>query len=827
MLINESTASVSGYYGVGGFTSPDTVVNAGTIAGSHVGAILKAGGSIDNGTSGLLFANLFGEGVLIAGCVGAVTNAGVVCGQLRGVKLAAGGSISNATTGRITSTYQAGAYIAGATGTITNAGTINGRYGAFLSAGGTIVNQAGGLLAGTTNVAAGISGGAGTIINAGTINGHYGAALSAGGTIVNQAGALLTGTFSVAAGISGGAGTVINAGTITGAVHAVRFIGNFTDRLIDVPGAVFSGDVEGGGGSNTLELAAGTNAVIGTLTSFGSQFTGFGSIVVDTGARWAFDASDTFASRTFVTDNGMMLFREAAGTTLTAPGISGDGGVTQNGDGALLLGGNDSFGGGITIGGGTLELSAGNPLGAGPIAFIGDATIRLDGSIMPTGTLHGLAAGDRIDLAGALFLARGSIQPAASIVNGNTLELTENSGTFDLTLDPAQSYGKLNFELSADFGSGTVITADPACFCAGTRILTPCGEVAVEDLRVGHHVVTASGSTRTIRWVGVRRLDLSRHAAPDRAAPIRIRAHAFADGVPGRDLLLSPDHAVVRDGLLIPAALLVNGATITREMVRRWVTYYHIELDEHAILLAENLPAESYLDTGNRGLFDNASSPTTLHPDFTGGQARRVLRSCLPFADRPTQVEPIWRNLAARAEENGWRRPSAPGTTDDPALCALTEFGPAAPTVGAPGRYEFTLPRGTKWVRLVSRNAMPSETAPWISDSRRLGVMLRALRLRSGVSIVTVPLDHPGLREGWWQPEWHGPNALCRWINGDAVVELPHEASSEVGPWVLEVGLSTVPYPLPGSAPLERIPTRSVQVMRAVMRHPAARPPWC
>ena len=57
---------------------------------------------------------------------------------------------------------------------------------------------------------------------------------------------------------------------------AVQFAGSFTDRLIDDPGAVFVGRVAGGIGSDTLELAAGQAS--GTISSVGSQFTGFGSL---------------------------------------------------------------------------------------------------------------------------------------------------------------------------------------------------------------------------------------------------------------------------------------------------------------------------------------------------------------------------------------------------------------------------------------------------------------------------------------------------------------------------------------------------------------------
>src|SRR5580704_13384282 len=84
-------------------------------------------------------------------------------------------------------------------------------------------------------------------------------------------------------------------------------------------------------------------------------------------------------------------------------------------------------------------------------------------------------------------------------------------------------------------------------FCSGTKLMTLRGEVPVESVRAGDKALTLSGveaPLKPVTRVRHRRIDLSRHAAPMLAAPVRVRAGAIEDGVPLRDLRVSPDHAL-------------------------------------------------------------------------------------------------------------------------------------------------------------------------------------------------------------------------------------------------------------------------------------------
>ena len=178
------------------------------------------------------------------------------------------------------------------------------------------------------------------------------------------------------------------------------------------------------------------------------------------------------------------------------------------------------------------------------------------------------------------------------------------------------------------------------CFGSGTLIRTSCGDVAVEDLRVGDLAVTASGALRPITWIGHRHLEGETLDAGQH--PVRVRAHAFGPGLPARDLTLSPGHPVLvgadadqAGGVLVPVMCLINGTTIDR-VASRAVTYWHVELDSHDILLAEGLPAESYLEFGTRAFFEEASDHALHNPDYV---APGLSGRCRPVALDGPHVE--------------------------------------------------------------------------------------------------------------------------------------------------------------------------------------------
>jgi hypothetical protein len=185
-----------------------------------------------------------------------------------------------------------------------------------------------------------------------------------------------------------------------------------------------------------------------------------------------------------------------------------------------------------------------------------------------------------------------------------------------------------------------------ACFAAGTRIRAARGEVSIERLAIGDHVLARFAGATPVVWIGHRHIDCRRHPAPSLVLPVRISAHAFAPRMPERDLVLSPDHAVFVDDVLVPVRHLINDQTIRRENAEA-VLYYHVELAEHDLLLAEGLAAESYLDAGDRHAFDNGGAARPLPP--ASGRERMEALRCAPLVVAGEQLTAIRLRLSRRA----------------------------------------------------------------------------------------------------------------------------------------------------------------------------------
>ena len=323
-------------------------------------------------------------------------------------------------------------------------------------------------------------------------------------------------------------------------------------------------------------------------------------------ARW----SSAAARAEFVFSGGV-----ASGTTVSGGGtetveIFGVASAT-----VVSSGGSEvvRYGGTVTN---TSQLNGGSQYVYSGAAIIGTVVSSGGTEVLPAGaTADGtvIEPGGSMDFPDLTFSSGGS---AALDTGTGILTVTEGGNQYQQTL--SGTYTNVSFRVTPDTGIGTLVTMDSTapCFVAGTRIATDRGEVEVETLAPGDHVKLFDGRTAPIVWIGRRRVDCARHPLPELVWPVRVMAGAFAPGEPLRDLFLSPDHAVFVEDVLIPVKYLINGTSVAQLKVAE-VMYFHVELADHDVLIAEGLPAESYLDTGDRSNFGNGGGAVTLHPNFS------------------------------------------------------------------------------------------------------------------------------------------------------------------------------------------------------------------
>ena len=210
--------------------------------------------------------------------------------------------------------------------------------------------------------------------------------------------------------------------------------------------------------------------------------------------------------------------------------------------------------------------------------------------------------------------------PAHAQTFNNVLTLLDDGEveapeSFTYTLDQLTG---TNVSLAPGTAEVTTIQALDECFLAGTHLLTERGYRPVEDLQIGDRVQTVEDKLVPIKWIGRQ----TRHrfmAHPQRSLPIQIKAGALGENRPRRDLFVSPDHAVLFEGVLINAGALENGVSIVKTFPDIYV-YYHIELENHALLDAEGVPAESfYPNREDRASFDNCAEYDDLYPEGNQG----------------------------------------------------------------------------------------------------------------------------------------------------------------------------------------------------------------
>ena len=265
--------------------------------------------------------------------------------------------------------------------------------------------------------------------------------------------------------------------------------------------------------------------------------------------------------------------------------------------------GDDSLYGGAdndtVVGGGGNDLmtgDAGNDLLDG-----GAGTDTMTGGL-GNDTFSGLGIGDLVD---------GSEDPGNT--DTDVLDLFGSGWTKATTniifSDASHENGTVEFLDAGGNVIGTMafsnIETIVPCFTPGTMIATDRGEVDVDTLAVGDRVLTMDHGYQEIRWIGRRDLGAADLARLPKLRPVLIAKDALGEGMPARDLRVSPQHRLLLRGaraelltgeaeVLAPAVHFVGRPGVARDAAAAGVRYIHLMFDRHEIVRSNGLWSESF-----------------------------------------------------------------------------------------------------------------------------------------------------------------------------------------------------------------------------------------
>lgn len=805
-------------------TQNGTVIDPTVLAGGVVaagdftakGQTFPAGGTISGGTFAFDSTEMIRNGSAVGGKFdgtqlvlsgGTATNGLFDAGstQIVGGYLYSAADSSGGTTIAV-GNVQSNANWVAQSGAIANGATINAGANAYILHGGV---ASGGTVAGVEHVESGgttigvlVSGGT-EIVDSGGLTSQT--TIESGGTeLVNVGGSAVNTT------IADGGLLDIDGGTATSSI----LTGSNSQMLVESGGsAVYTSALSGGtitdNNGNLISAWVENGAVVNiensgyvsaiNLISGGIGHVSSGGTVLgaNINAGSIMDVSSSLVSGAVVSGNHSEL--QANAGALIEDAVVNSYGVINVSNGAVLSGITVSAGGSANLLDGSI-LSGTMLLANGGFATITTATggavdlqgntnvgLVISGTGNPTTVISGFsgtAAGnsDGITLAGVK--AADIVHVDYPDANHVTFTLADKS---EVTLNII-GVGNFGYSLETD-GNGDLIYE--VCFLAGSMVATPDGERAVETMQVGDLVTAYDWQNNTyvnrpVVWVGRKHKQIKQGVPVDLAGyPVRVCANAIADGVPYKDLLVTPEHCLFFDGKFIPARMLVNGQSIIYDINISSYDYYHVETEEHSVLTVDGIYTESYLDTGNR---------RTFRQDGNLAVIRNTQRSwendaAAPLVVARDVVEPLYNKVVSRCDS----LPSKQRTfTNDPCLHLETETGAHIWPISAKDNVcTFMLSSRITRVNIVSRTQRPSDTiGPFVDDRRHLGVLIGNMHLGSvkqtrnlNVHLQDTPLI------GWNDYE----HTDSRWTDGCAELVLPEEGKGGFRILSIEV-LSAGPY---------------------------------
>lgn len=311
------------------------------------------------------------------------------------------------------------------------------------------------------------------------------------------------------------------------------------------------------------------------------------------------------------------------------------------------------------------------------------------------------------------------------------------------------------------------------CFLENTQIKTPTGYVVVQLLKEGDEVLTLVNGheeVSKITWTGKAHCNVQQKHTDDLSGyPVRILKNAISDGVPFQDMNITSEHCLFVEGKFVPVRMLVNNKTIYYDKSVNDYDYYHIETENHSVIIADGVLTESYLDTGNRFQFNQIHEDRLIYlikPRQTWAED-----AAAPLCVSEDFVKLIFTKLDSRADEIGYDyKLEEKVTTTEPNLHLITNDNTVINQLRiTDNQIIFSIPKKVKSVRIVSRSSRPCDIiGPFVDDRRYFGIEIEEIILFNKNKITTVKdfLDDKDL------PGWHEVAGSSRWTNGDALLSL-------------------------------------------------------
>ena len=212
-------------------------------------------------------------------------------------------------------------------------------------------------------------------------------------------------------------------------------------------------------------------------------------------------------------------------------------------------------------------------------------------------------------------------------------------------------------------------TITPRCLAEGTLIATPDGARPVEALRPGDRLSRADRGSAEIVAV---RGEAMRPGIADRARPVLVKPGALGPGMPARALTVSRQHRILLAGpevdrrtgaaaVWVPAKDLVGCPGIGYERLRTRVTWCHLRLAHHAVLVTGGAFTESLYPGALRGASDRTGRgrPALSAPEWCGARASELAATLVRCGHALMDAD--WTRAAGRSRASPPARSLAPG----------------------------------------------------------------------------------------------------------------------------------------------------------------------